>query len=333
MLTGEVIDIVKSFKTQKDKEGRDLPLGTIQIRFGGSGGPREEKLAYPINNMTQTPLKGEHVLLVQAPSFLAHQNVGGLAYYYISVINIHGNKHLNPLPDMYKADNKGGEPSYAASAGPIVQDSDEYTPGENFIESDQVKNHQPFEGDLLLEGRHSQVIRFSSGIEGDTGQYDNIPYWEGRQGSPILCFSNGSPREGGPNKFIIDNPDDTDCSILLVGKDITLTKFTLSQGIGPSTPMGSYKSPQVTINSDRLIFNSKVDEIILSAKTDVVIATPNWAAEMDIVFTILDDLLGSINKVFTASAPFPTPTGGATLPNPEAGTISGLITKLASLKQ
>jgi len=333
MMLAEVIDIKRSFKTQQDKEGRDLPLGTIEVRFGGIGGPREEVLAYPLNNVTQYPLIGEHVFIVMGPSFTANQDIPSSVYYYVSVVNIHGNKHLNPLPDMHKLDSAGNDENYGAGAGPVAEEDNEYKPGENFIESDQVKNHQPFEGDVIIEGRHGHSIRFSQGIEGDSDQYNEKPYWEGAAGSPILSISNGLLKQGGANKFVIENPDDTDCSIFLSSKKVKQNKLTLSQGIGPATPMASYDSPQVTINSDRLVFNSKTDEIILTGAADVIISTPSWAGEMNTIFTVLDELVNAVDRVFAGSSQFPTPAGGPTLINPETGKLKELVNTLKQLKQ
>ena len=302
--------------------------------MGQSTGPQQVDFAFPLGNISRMPLKGEHVLLVKGPSFLMNQGtIDSDVFYYIDVVNIHGNKHLNPMPDSKAGEIDGANPDYAASSGPVVEDNEPYEPGENFVEVDTVKNHQPFEGDLILEGRHGHSIRFSQGIEGDTNQYDNQPYWEGKSGSPILSISNGTTPQGGANKFVIENPDETGSSILLTSKDLKLSKYTLSQGIGPAKPMADYNSPQVAINADRLIFNSKIDEIILTGAKDVIVATPAWTAEMDKIFTILDELVNAVDRICAGQSQFPTPTGGPTLPNPEASKLKNLVNQLNELKQ
>lgn len=302
--------------------------------MGQSTGPQQVDFAFPLGNISRVPLKGEHVLLVKGPSFLMNQGtIDSDVFYYIDVVNMHGNKHLNPMPDSKAGEIEGDNPDYAANSGPVVNDNEPYEPGENFKEVDTVKNHQLFEGDLMIEGRHGHSIRFSQGIEGDTDQYDNQAYWEGKSGSPIISISNGTPPQGGANKFVIENPDETGSSILLTSKDLKLSKYTLSQGVGSAKPIADYNSPQVAINADRLVFNSKIDEIILTGAKDVIVATPTWAAEMDKIFTVLDELVNAVDRICSGQSQFPTPAGGPTLVNPETSKLKQLVSDLSALKQ
>ena len=82
------------------------------------------------------------------------------------------------------------------------------------------------------------------------------------------------------------------------------------------------------------MFNSKVDSILLSGATTVAISTPKWAVDMDEFFTLFDDLLTTLQKVFAGASPFPTPMGGPTLPNvPAANEVTQIITKYKQMTQ
>tara|TARA_Y100000310_G_scaffold143049_1_gene142461 strand:+ start:1728 stop:2747 length:1020 start_codon:yes stop_codon:yes gene_type:complete len=339
MDTAEVIRTDKTYKKSKDKNGNELPLGTIEVRMSTSGGgPRIERFVQPLLSFNQVPLIGEHVLIVKGPSVMTNSGAMADAYYYIAPIPIHGNKHLNPLPDSFKIDRSGASgPAYAASAGPkSPPPGPTYKPGENFKEVSIIKNLQPYEGDILIEGRHGQSMRMSTGVGGSISQYKEAPFWKGDQGTPITILSNGHKPKGGPNDFVIENPDDTNSIIILSSKQkINLTPSQKNLGKSRKVPT-SYASPQVIISSDRLHFNAKIDDIILSAKTDVIVATPDWAAEMNEVLTILDEFLKIMQKITSAASPYPTSPGlgnGPTLPNPAAGDVAALVSRMSQLKQ
>ena len=95
-------------------------------------------------------------------------------------------------------------------------------------------------------------------------------------------------------------------------------------------------SSQVVITSDRLVFNAKKEYLILAAKRSVQVATPDWAADMNEVLTIMDELLNIMQRITSASSPYPTTPGignGPTLANPEAGAVAALVSRMSRLKQ
>lgn len=332
METAEVIRTDKTYKESKDKDGNDLALGTVEVRMSLSGGgPRIERFVQPLFNFMQVPLIGEHILIVKGPSVMTNSGATAEAYYYIAPIAVHGNKHLNPMPDAFAVD-RSGSPSgvnYASNSGPkSTTKVPSYKPGENFKEVGTVKNIQPYEGDILIEGRHGQSIRLSSGLSGPASQYSASPFWKGDQGTPITVISNGHKSQGGTNKFIIENPDDTDSIIILSSKQ-KIQKLKASQsnlGTGVK-PISSYNKPQVIISSNRLHFNSTVDEIILSTKKDVIISTPNWAMKMDELYTEIEKLVDGIIKMQHMTGV------GPSSPPMNIGTFIKIQSKIKSMKQ
>jgi len=294
----EVISTKKTFKKSTDTLGEDLALASVKVRMGTStGGPRVERFAQPLFNFMHIPCEGEHVLITKAPSVMANPGAPADKYYYVTPIPIHGNKHLNPLPKSFEIDKSGKDSSYAASSGPQAPPPGKpYKPGENFKEVATVKNLQPYEGDILIEGRHGQGIRLSTGIGGSISQYKNSPFWKGDQGTPITVLSNGHKPKGGPNDFVIENPDDTNSVIILSSaQKINLTPSQENLGKGRKLPTATDTS-QVIISSDRLHFNANIEDIILSSKKDITTATPNWAIELDLFYTNYLDFMKEVIK-------------------------------------
>jgi hypothetical protein len=279
----------------------DFLLGTIKLRGISRSGPAHEFYASPAWNINYVPCKGEHVIVVQG---LAKSGVGSSLdthYYYLGPINIQGNVHLNPLPDVYTVTNTSG---YTVSAAPKINAPKPYSAGRNFVEQADIKNLQPFEGDMILHGRHGQALRFSSGIAGDTSHYQESPFWKGKQGSPITILSNGYTPKAGPNQYVIEDPEKTKSSVIL-SSDQQFSTIPMSQrnvGLGIQ-PINIFNKPQVIVSSDRVVLNAKEDTVIISGKKTVSIATPAWAVDMDKFFTQVNSIqtqLTSLTSQVTA---------------------------------
>ena len=87
--------------------------------------------------------------------------------------------------------------------------------------------------------------------------------------------------------YAIDDPDKTD-SIFILSSDSQKIDMTLSKGnkkIGKKVlPLSRYVKPQGILSADRIILNSKKDEILLVANTDVKIVTKGWNSDMEEFF-------------------------------------------------
>ena len=316
--TAEVIGTDLAFSPSKNRLGQNLKLGAIKIRMGNPGGaPRIERFAYPLFNFQQVPLIGEHILVIMGPGDI--KNPGSMAgvYYYLAPINLQGNRHLNPLPgafDITKAGVTSGA-MYAAKTGKNLIQKVMYKPGENFKEKKSIAALQPYEGDILIEGRHGQAIRIGSTLEGSTSQYQKQHFIRGDQGKPIIVLSNGH-KEGSPSildktmgrlksaflgapapDYTLEKPDDTETIFIMTSKshkvDMKLSKTNKKIGEGVKK-LSSYIKPQLIGSSDRIILNSKKDEILLIAKTDVKVVTKGWNTDMESFF---DQVLEFMNEV------------------------------------
>jgi hypothetical protein len=309
-----------------------LPLGTIEVKqLQGMNTNTERYLAHPASNLKIVPLIGEHVTCFKVSSPFANAGfTKDKVWYYTVPINFHGSSHANPLPNAATEEKKettGAELSnYTTSGAPKSSAPKFYKPGDNFVESSKIRNLQIFEGDLLIEGRHGQGLRFSAGITGRTSQYGKSPSWEGSQGSPITIISNGQKNAPIQNQFRIESQEDTESIIYLTSQQ-KLKKFTPSQPkVGKAVSPKSYAKSQVVISADRIHFDSKKDEIILTAKTDVVVSTPNWQMQLDILYTEIEKLVDGITKIT-----HPTGTGASGVPI-NISTFQQILQKLKEMK-
>jgi hypothetical protein len=348
-MIARVIDTSMAYKTSPNKvrpDRGDFPLGAIKLRSIATNQNTNDFYAYPGTNTVSVPLLGELVMCFRATSDYGNGSDLESAWYYLSSVTIHGNVNLNPIGELYTIPVGGNSSAgYTSTAAPKNKDISDYKPGENFLENSNVKNIQPYEGDIIIHGRTGQSIRLGSTIYGSMSQYEQKPFWTWKtnpvdikglpltKGTPITIISNGHETPGGPNKYIIEDPEKTK-SIFILSYDQKI-KFTTSQrqiGVGV-TPIGLYDKSQAIISADRLLFNSKLDEIILSSKKTVSIATPKWQMDMDKLFTILEKTLQQLADLTAGKAQFQTPMGGPTLTATNVAQVQQLLVELKTMKQ
>jgi len=162
-LTGRVLSVDQT-TTQNN--------GSVLIETMGVWADLPEKTritAYPFfPNIKSYPLKNEVVFLV--PSFIGDysSNTGKVAYYYFSSLNIWGNINANPTPNPFKdlksstqdktlEEIEAGSPNISANSATTP-----FKPGTYFSEKDNIYPLYPFEGDVIIEGRFGNSIRFGS---------------------------------------------------------------------------------------------------------------------------------------------------------------------------
>ena len=81
-------------------------------------------------------------------------------------------------------------------------------PGKTFEEK-VISPLQPYEGDLLIEGRWGNSIRFGSSVN-TSSEYTVNSNWSGTNGSPIIILSN--KRSNKPQKEFVVEDINTDGS-------------------------------------------------------------------------------------------------------------------------
>jgi hypothetical protein len=211
------------------------------------------KVARPLNPQYQYyPLLGELISLTELPSPASQLVNTTSRKYYANIINIWSNQQQNSQPANNDA-----------------------SLGLTFIENPQIKSLLSFEGDHILQGRQGNGLRFSS----TTTLYKNLNEWSniGKDDNPITILSNGFSYD--PNeKFHVEK----------INKDLSSLYLTSAQKIPLQTdktgtlnnltnPLNvpDYFNAQVIINSDRVVINSKKDEVMIFAKTNIELNTKN----------------------------------------------------------
>ena len=296
---------VPANKSTSDVRYRNSVPGEIKVRIGQQGANNRqaanEVYAKPLfANITNIPVPGELVILIQMPSGFDSTRAAS-TYYYMSPVNAHGDRNLNQQPWLadQQIDNSGiGRLFGLSSNNSVAKVPEPYS----FLEK-TVKPLQPYEGDIIHQDRFGSALRFGSTISRSARTpngkplYPITPYWIGdKQGDPIVTLTTGIDDNDENAFYVIENPK----------RDKSLIYLTTSQQVNFSTAQGNtgifdslsrYDKPQIILSSDRVIINSKNDSILLSAKETVAISTPNWATDMDTFFTMVENMQTEINNI------------------------------------
>jgi len=320
-MCGEVTDIITN-ADHPDYKG-DVSIGSMQVKpMGhqhkfGSGPDSGTIWVRPLSrNYMCLPLIGELVICVKASSLGAQTNPTNSTFYWLDTIAVYGEKNENTLPNASYHSNKG------------IND----VPGETFEEVMTNQIH-PFEGDLILQGRFDNGIRFGSSQLGQKTK-DTWSIGGGASGDPIMILT---------NKFA-----DTESKIEDINKDSSTIMMTSTQKIDiklaskeapeivavptgpilPHLPLNTYMDkPQVIISSDRLIFDAKKDSVFISAKNNISLSTKKWKLD---VTALADILLETLNQLTMEIHPTPA---GPTGPPLNAVIYTMLKTQLMAMKQ
>lgn len=305
-MIGQVVQSEITFNESQDAEDITYPPGAIKVRLHDSLQTLPvENIAIPLNpNNINIPVVGEQVLIIEAPRGDA-QSINVNRYYYLSSINLHGNINNNIYPILQRV-------------APVNRTTDRQPkltrePEQASFESKSVRPLQPYQGDIIHQDRFGSAIRFS-GTHTNTTPYQNSPIWESaNNNSPILTITTGLQNS---DSYYINESPDRDSSFIYLTSNQQFPNLSLSNSVLGSNvqSLDQYSSSQIIISSDRLIFNSKLDEIVLSSKKDVKILTPNWSADMNDMFSIMRRFIQAVRDLASGNATLATgvgPTGVA----------------------
>ncbi len=250
------------------------------------------------------PLVNELVLLFFVPNNSVNLNSNTKQYFYINPISIWNHPHLNAYPNLQSSGQV--QPSQQKSYQAIEQgqtrkssnEEIEYSynsplVGGTFIERSNIHPLLSFAGDIITEGRWGNSIRLGSTAKTDSILYGNNWSDTGEDGNPITIIRNGQPDDSSEEGYlpIVENINKDLSSIYLTSNQtIPLnTEITNNPTIKNNIPesIGSYEGSQVLINSNRLVFNTKADSIILNSQSTISLTSINtvgiYSQEGDIV--------------------------------------------------
>ena len=206
-------------------------------------------IAKPLfSNINFFPLLGELIYILDLPSPAAQISSNSNQKYYIP-INIWNEVQSNPLT--------------VSSVSPL---------GKTFIESPNVRNLLNFEGDHIIQGRKGNSIRLGSTVRSasDSNEWSTI----GTEGNPITIISNGH-NYNKDQDFYIEKINEEASSLYLTYNQNIPFKVNTKDPINPLTLpiVNYYQKSQAILTADRIVLNSKKDEVMLFANTNIELST------------------------------------------------------------
>tara|TARA_R110000764_G_scaffold172963_1_gene259748 strand:+ start:226 stop:1230 length:1005 start_codon:yes stop_codon:yes gene_type:complete len=307
------------------------------IQCFNQSNPNQQIKAYPFDmSMRRIPLIGESVILLLGTSGESKptKRNSNTTYYYLNPVSVQRNPHNNALPTsktLIGGIAAAGAYAAAAAGVPGISGGGSSSKlGKGFSERSDVGSLQPFIGDVLMEGRFGHSMRFGYTPKGsDTSK---TPSWSSStDNDPITIISNGRKSGGSYNKFIIEDVN-KDLSSIWMGSSQKIKLTPAQTGLGGADAPGQYSKPSILMNSDRIFLNARNENVIITAKKDIINATPGWQMEMDKLFTLIEKLASELTDLTSAKATYATgvgPTGPAT----NASKVSTILSDIKKMKQ
>jgi len=200
-------------------------------------------------NINYYPLLGELIYIIELPSPASQITSNSTQKYYTTVINLWGDSQVNAQT--------------ANSTSPL---------GKTFIESSTIRNLLNFEGDCIIQGRKGNSIRFGSTVKfaSNNNEWSSL----GADGDPIIIISNGHNYKK-DDDFYVEKIDEEASSIYLTSTQNIPFKVSVKDPINflTSPIVNYYQNPQVIVSADRIILNSKKDDIMLFASSNIELST------------------------------------------------------------
>lgn len=264
LVPARVVDVIlDSSHPEYEKHGKWNSIGVIKYRALdkqiSEKTPESLATAYPLqSHIKHIPLKNEIVLILASPSEESNLSSSVTKNYYLDIVNLWNHPHHNALPLATNTD---------------VQ------LGDTFEELVDINPMQPFEGDLIVEGRQGQSLRFSTSVNSKTP-------WKGSPGKPITIISNGQITTDNGFEYITEDINADSTSIYLTSDQGVKLKFARDFKTTLFEQPEFYTSSQLLNNSDRIVLNAKKDNIILTATSEVGLAGQSIFIESETLTTL-----------------------------------------------
>ena len=223
------------------------------------------------------PLLNEIVYIISLPTPKIGKNVDSKSFYYFQSINIWGSNHHNAIPDPILGQSlpESQKQDYLqTTAGAVRRVTDEGTEidlGKTFKEKLNIKTLQPYEGDIIYEGRWGQSLRLGSTIK--NAKISSSWSSTGEDGDPITILRN-SQYEDNKDPWIpqVEDINKEGSSIYMTSTQtlpIIASSKSYKSYLNPPTTTDKFAGEQIILNSGRLVFNTKTDSILLSSKKTI----------------------------------------------------------------
>jgi hypothetical protein len=296
VVAARVLDIVLDEK-HKDygNVGEWNGIGAIFYEIVNKSGTKSyPNFALPYDSQLKTyPLVNEIVVLISLPN----QSIGSVSsnesYFYMSPLSIWNHPHHDAYPNILDEENDEEQKRdyQSTSQGSVRRIGEEdkndksteinlnssNSSQNTFVEKSNIHPLMPFMGDSLLEGRHGQSLRFGSTAKSKSEKKNN---WSdsGTNGDPITILRNGQPSKVSDEGWvpITENIKNDLSSIYLTSHQqlpFSIANENFYSTNNPPTTPSQYISPQIILNSNRIVLNAKSDSVLISGQTSVYISS------------------------------------------------------------
>lgn len=257
-----VVDVVlDDSHPQYNDLGKIDAIGAIKYKLLRSSNQEEDgevlPVAFPSDfGVKEVPLIDEIVEILNGPSNIIDTDSTSITKevtYYTRLVNLWNSAHHNALPNQ------------------AVNESARL--GENFNELSNIANLQPYPGDIYIEGRFGQSLRFSGASSSKNSLTDSS-----NNSKPFTILRNGQKEVNSVNELSVEDINEDDSSIYLTSdhsvplQPISTKYDTYSQGDQPESA-STFKGRQVLIDSGRVFINAKDDSILLSSNTSIGVSS------------------------------------------------------------
>lgn len=252
---GRVLDIILDENhPEYEKKGGAKSINGVFFRYQNSITSEDTsnnlKFAYQGTGQIKTvPVIGEIVEIVSNPTSNKTQLAQVKTLYYSKIVNIWNNPNCNTYLDVYSNQtldiSKNGEFTEEATINPI----------------------KSAVGDIQIEGRQGQSLRFT-GAKGSANNFID----DTNKGKPVILISNGQiETEDGFTTISEDINEDASSLYFLSDHKVELKQASTRRKSYDDAPIEAdqFKGNQVIVNSGRIFFNAKTNDILLSSKDSI----------------------------------------------------------------
>lgn len=252
---GRVLDIILDENhPEYERKGGAKSINGVFFRYQNSITSEDTsnnlKFAYQGTGQIKTvPVIGEIVEIVSNPTSNKTQLAQVKTLYYSKIVNIWNNPNCNTYLDVYSNQtldiSKNGEFTEEATINPI----------------------KSAVGDIQIEGRQGQSLRFT-GAKGSANNFID----DTNKGKPVIIISNGQIKtEDGFTTISEDINEDASSLYFLSDHKVELKQASTRRKSYDDAPIEAdqFKGNQVIVNSGRIFFNAKTNDILLSSKDSI----------------------------------------------------------------
>lgn len=256
---GRVLDVIMDSSHPKWKElgGSQALYGVFFQKLYSGDEVRSSEVGLNFaycrqSTFRRAPLKNEIVSLVpdiRVDASEEYNKIKTERLYWGEIVPVWNSPHLNAYPDTVRDGN-----------GPADT-------GKNFVESNKIRPLQLCDGDVTVEGRHGNTIRFG----GTQGTGSSVATKD-TNGSPYILARVGQVDTSEDTVSEDINKDRTSI-YLLADHKVNLNQANSKRkawlnGKGP-VEAKDYKGSQIIANANRVFLNARENDIELSAKEEI----------------------------------------------------------------